>query len=269
MIDLPTDEEPVKVVHGDSLDVLRALPDGCVDAVVTDPPYSSGGFTRGDRQLTVAEKYQQSGTERQYATFGGDNRDARSWGYWCTPWLSEARRVTKPGGYCLLFTDWRQLPMATDVMQAGEWQWRGIVSWDKGLGARAPHKGYFRHQCEYVVWGTNGPLAAPPTDDPRDGPWPGSFTVPVRQDDKYHLTGKPTQLMRELVKVVPPAGIVLDPFAGSGTTGIAAAKEGRRCLLIEKTRDYAEVARRRVAEAMGVGKGSLFAPSLFDPSLFD
>jgi len=253
VIDLPTDENPVTVVEGDCLDVLRALPDGCVDAVITDPPYSSGGFTRGDRQQNVATKYQQTGTQREYAPFSGDNRDARSWAYWCCLWLSEARRVTKPSGYCLLFTDWRQLPTTTDAIQAGEWQWRGLISWDKGAAARAPHKGYYRHQCEYVVWGTNGALDVPPVEDPRGGPWPGSYTVPVLQDDKHHMTGKPTKLMRELVKVVPPGGLILDPFAGSGTTGIAAALEGRRCILIEKEPAYAEIARERVRKVLDKG----------------
>jgi site-specific DNA-methyltransferase (adenine-specific) len=254
---LPTEADPVKVLLGESLDVLRTLPDAAFDAVITDPPYSSGGLMRSDKTGTVAEKYQQNGTERQYASFSGDNRDGRSWGYWCTLWLTECQRVTKPGGYCLVFTDWRQLPMTTDVIQAGGWIWRGIVSWDKGRGARAPHKGYFRHQCEYVVWGTNGPCDVPPNDDPRGGPWDGSFLVTVTQDDKHHLTGKPTRLMRELVKVAPPGGLILDPFAGSGTTGVAAALEGRRCLLIEKEPVNVDITGRRVAKVMG--KSGLFA----------
>jgi site-specific DNA-methyltransferase (adenine-specific) len=258
MVEMPTEAEPVVLLEGDALEVLRTLPDACADAVITDPPYSSGGFTRSDKAATVAEKYQQSGTERQYSGFSGDNRDTRSWAFWCCLWLSECQRVVKPGGYCLLFTDWRQLPTTTDVFQGGGFIWRGIVSWDKGRGSRAPHKGYFRHQCEYVVWGTNGPCDVPPVDDPRGGPWDGSLTIPVRQDDKHHMTGKPTELMRELVKVVPPGGIVLDPFAGSGTTGRAAVFEGRRAILIEKELSYAAICRHRIEETMGRGKHSLF-----------
>jgi len=256
-VEMPTAENPVVVHNGDCLDLLRRLPDGCVDAVITDPPYSSGGFTRSDKAAPVAEKYQQNGTERQYAGFSGDNRDSRSWSYWCCLWLSECQRIAKPGGYCLLFTDWRQLPATTDAIQGGGWIWRGLVPWDKGLAARAPHKGYFRHQCEYVVWGTNGACDVPPNDDPRGGPWAGCFQVPVVQSDKHHLTGKPTELMRQLVKVVPLGGVVLDPFAGSGTTGAAAVIEGRRAILIEKEPVYVDVTRRRIAKASGAG--SLFA----------
>lgn len=74
-----------------------------------------------------------------------------------------------------------------------------------------------------------------------------------RGDGNTHPTVKPVALMRWLVRLVcPPGGLVLDPFAGSGTTGVACVKEGRRCLLIEKDRTYAEIARARVAKAVCV-----------------
>src|SRR5574337_1071851 len=101
----------VQLHQGDCLDILRALPDASVDAVITDPPYSSGGQFRGDRVQDVHTKYVQTGSESiALAGFSGDNRDQRSFGYWCALWLSECLRITKPGGACLLFTDWRQLP---------------------------------------------------------------------------------------------------------------------------------------------------------------
>jgi site-specific DNA-methyltransferase (adenine-specific) len=258
VIELPDEANPVRLVCGESLAILQSIPDGCLDAVITDPPYSSGGFTRSDKGASVAEKYQQSGTERQYAAFSGDNRDQRGWAYWCTLWLSECLRATRVGGYCLMFCDWRQQPTAADVLQAGGWFWRGTIGWDKGLGSRAPHKGYFRHQLEFVVWGTNGSIDVPPIDDPRGGPWPGCFPYPTKQDDKHHLTGKPTPLMRELVRVAPPGGLILDPFAGSGTTLVAAAQEGRMAIGIEQEPAYVEIGRRRIDDALGVG--GLFSP---------
>ncbi len=245
------------MIHGDALAVLTELPTAAFDAVITDPPYSSGGFTRSDRTQAPATKYVQSGQDKEWVTFSGDNRDARSWAYWCYMWLSECSRVLKPGGYVLLFIDWRQLPTMTDALQAGGFVWRGVVPWDKGLGSRAPHKGYFRHQCEYVVWGTNGPCEVPPVDDPRGGPWPGCFQVPVVQADKFHMTGKPTALMRQLVRVAPPGGLILDPFAGSFTTAIAAAHEGRRCVAVEKEGPYVEIGRKRVDQALDRAPGSL------------
>src|SRR5262245_19338692 len=98
------------LVEGEALSVLRELPDACVDAVVTDPPYSSGGAYRGDRTASTGEKYVQNGTLTVRPSFGGDNRDQRAFGYWCALWLAECLRIAKPGAPICVFTDWRQLP---------------------------------------------------------------------------------------------------------------------------------------------------------------
>jgi site-specific DNA-methyltransferase (adenine-specific) len=235
-----------RVYQAEALAALRLLPDASVDVLLTDPPYSSGGFTQAEKNRDPSRKYVQSGTKRTHRSFSGDNRDGRSWAYWSALWLSESLRVVKPGGYALTFSDWRQLPNATDAFQAGGFIWRGIIAWDKTEGARAPHKGYFRHQCEYVVWGTKGPFGEKPTA----GPFPGAFRVQVRRySDKFHVTGKPTDLLRELVKIAPPGGIVLDPFAGSGTTVLACELEGRVGLGFELESHYVEIANGRLASA--------------------
>jgi len=237
--------DDVTLYLGDCLDVLRDLPDGSVDAVVTDPPYSSGGLMRSDRMQSVEDKYVQSGTEIVRASFTGDNRDGRAWCYWVALWASEARRVVREGGYFLTFVDWRMLPTATDAIQAAGFVWRGIVAWDKGRGSRAPHKGYFRHQCEYVVWGTHGRLA--PAE--HAGPYDGCLSIPVDLKDKHHITGKPTPLLERLVEIVPPGATVLDPFMGSGTTGVACVQTGRRFIGIEIEKQYYDIAERRIREA--------------------
>lgn len=224
---------------------MPTLDAGTIDVVLTDPPYSSGARDAGGRQADPVNKYAQNGDAKGRPTFTGDNRDQRSWAYWCTLWMAECLRVAKPGAYLLVFTDWRQLPSCTDAVQAAGWLWRGVVAWDKSECARAPHKGYFRHQCEYVVWATNGSAS---TD--ASGPWAGCYRIPVRKADKHHLTGKPTELMRQLVRCCPPAGVVLDGFMGSGTTGVACAESGRGFIGIEKERRYFEIAQRRIAEAV-------------------
>jgi site-specific DNA-methyltransferase (adenine-specific) len=236
---------PVTLYRGDMIEVLPYLETASVDGLITDPPYSSGGFTRSDRSEDPSKKYVQNGTHIVRGTFSGDNRDGRSWRYWIALWLSETTRVVRPGGYCLLFTDWRQLPLCTDAIQAGGFVWRGIVAWDKGRGARAPHKGYFRHQCEYVVWGSNGPLAIAT----HDGPYDGCVSIPVVQSDKHHMTGKPTELMSQLVRTIPPGGTVLDPFMGSGTTGVSCVRMRRKFIGIEKDSAYFDVAVKRIEAA--------------------
>src|SRR5690606_29634526 len=120
-------------------------------------PYASGGMYRADRCAAPAEKYVQSGVARDWRTFAGDAKDQRAFTSWCAEWM---RRVPiREGGYVLSFIDWRQLPALTDAMQWAGLIWRGVAPWDKGLGARAPHKGYLRHQCEYIAWGTAGRCA--------------------------------------------------------------------------------------------------------------
>jgi site-specific DNA-methyltransferase (adenine-specific) len=131
-------------------------------------------------------------------------------------------------------------------VQIGGVVWRGVIAWDKGRGARAPRKGYFRHQCEYILWGSKDAVPLPQ----HDGPFDGCIHATVLQSDKFHLTGKPTQLMRELARPVTPGGIILDPFMGSGTTGVAAIMSGRRFIGIEQESAYVQIARERL-ESMG------------------
>jgi site-specific DNA-methyltransferase (adenine-specific) len=260
----PDHEQPgVTLYRGDALDVLRRLPDGSVDAIITDPPYSSGGAFRGDRTRSAKEKCEGGGYVNgkppvDRPDFAGDNRDQRSYGYWCALWLGECLRVTNPGGVCCLFTDWRQLPTTTDALQAGGWVWRGIAVWDKTEAAR-PQRGWFRNQCEYVIWGSRGPM-------PEGGEClPGVWRMAVAPNVKLHLAGKPVRLMRELVAICSEGGTVLDPFMGSATTGLACVLTGRRFVGVEIDPACFEVARKRLAEA----EGPLFAPQGPEPSLFD
>lgn len=232
----------IQLHQGDSLKILQDLPSGLVDAVITDPPYSSGGAFRTDRVQGTGKKYMQTGTINERPDFAGDNRDQRAYLMWCALWLGECLRVAKPGAVICMFTDWRQLPVTTDALQAGGWVWRGIVPWNKTEGVR-PQQGRFRAQCEYIVWGSAGEM-------PQQGaPLPGFFTYVVRQADKFHQTGKPTPLMLDILKIVRPGGVVLDPFMGSGTTGVAAVQSGRSFIGMELAPNHFQNARERISGA--------------------
>jgi site-specific DNA-methyltransferase (adenine-specific) len=224
---------------------LGELPSVSVDSVIADPPYSSGGITAAERMnRTARDKYVSTNATHTLADFDGDQRDQRSYAYWCTLWLAEALRLTRPRGVCLVFTDWRQLPTTTDALQAAGWVQRGLVVWHKP-GAR-PHKGRFTNAAEYLVWGSNGHLGAQP-----DAPClPGLYSVTSpRGDERVHITQKPLLLLRQLIGITSPEATVLDPFMGSGTTGVAALLEGRRFIGIEKSEAMAASARGRIAQA--------------------
>ncbi len=250
------------VVQADSLIALRDLPAQCVHGVVADPPYSSGGQFRGDRAQSTTSKYVSSTQEEHAPDFTGDTRDQRSFTAWTAIWMAEALRVSRSGAPACVFTDWRQLPATTDGYQAGGWLWRGILVWDKTEGVR-PQKGRFRPQCEYVVWGSNGPM---PVE--RGVPvLPGLVRcIPTAHGDKHHIAGKPVDALTEIVRIVEPDGIVLDPFCGSASTGVAALREGRRYIGLELLPFFVDLSRRRLtAEEAGLslreadaGQGALF-----------
>jgi site-specific DNA-methyltransferase (adenine-specific) len=236
------EDDRATLFNADALAVLASLPTASVDALITDPPYSSGGMVRGDRAgADTKSKYSGSyGKQPDHADFTGDNRDQRGYAYWCALWLSESLRVVKPGGLALVFTDWRQLPATTDAVQSGGWVWRGIVPWYKP--SSRPMPGGFSSSCEYVVWASAGPMER----DYQNGVYlPGFFQAgPPR--DREHLTQKPLDVMRSLCKVAGDGATVLDPFAGSGTTGAAAVLNGQNFIGSEMSAHYAEVAANRL-----------------------
>lgn len=234
---------PATLYRCDEIEVLSTLRD--IDALITDPPYSSGGMVRGDRMQTTRAKYQSTDVDTEHAEFTGDNRDQRGFFAWASLWLMHALEATKPGAVCCLFSDWRQLPTMTDAIQSGGWVWRGIVPWDKVNARPMPNR--FRAQCEYVVWGTNGPRDF---DMSAAVYHPGILTEkPPSNDDRQHSTQKPVGIMQALSLVAPRGGIVLDPFMGSGTTGVACMGTGRRFIGVEKSPEHFEIACERIAQA--------------------
>jgi site-specific DNA-methyltransferase (adenine-specific) len=231
----------ITIYHADCLNVLPEL--SGVGAVVTDPPYSSGGAFRGDRTNSVIQKYitSDAAPTAEYAReFAGDTRDQRAFAAWCAMWLNAARYASEPGAIVTSFTDWRQLPTMTDAVQAGGWIWRGIATWHKP-GIRM-QRGRFSSSAEYVVWGTNGPWVD------HDGAPQNVFTcAPVR--DKEHIAQKPDAVVAWVLQSVPPAALILDPFMGSGATLRAAKRSGRQAVGIDCDERYCEMAARSLSQS--------------------
>ncbi len=234
---------------GDCLEMMEHIPDGGVDMVLTDPPYSSGGLYAGERQANTRTKYcdrKYNGAYR-FRDFSGDNMDQRSFTEFMRMVLSKARQKCRPGAIAAVFVDWRNLPALTDALQAAGWIWRGIVVWDKGTSRNQP--GRFRNDCEYIAWGSNGRL---PVDwTPGFKALPGCYHIPgVNTKQKHHQTEKPVELLEKLLAICPAGGMILDPFMGSGSTGAACANTGRSFTGIELDPGYFETAQRRVEEGI-------------------
>lgn len=216
--------------------------------VLTDPPYSSGGLFAGDRKASTRTKYTDSdynGSAR-FQNFSGDNMDQRSFTEFMRTVLAKCRQKTKQEGVCAVFVDWRNLPALTDALQMAGWIWRGICVWNKGNARNIP--GRFRQDCEFIVWGTNGPKSVDWT--PGFSAYPGSYTEKsVSTKKKHHQTEKPVELLEKLIAICSDNGTVLDPFMGSGSTGVAAVNTGRSFIGMELDQGYFETAHKRISEA--------------------
>ena len=231
--------------RADALDLLPALPEGCADALVTDPPYSSAVRGVPDERRRNADYQRETATRPRYPEMAGNHRDPDAYAAWWTRWAQAARRALRPGAPAVIFTDWRQYPLVAHAFQAAGFRWRGTAVWDKGLRA-LPRRGRFRQQAEFILWGSNGDFAA----EPAAPCLPGVFAQPVDQaGGKRHITGKPVALMAALLALAPSGALVLDPFAGSGSTGVAALRTGRRFLGVEIVPEYADLAAERLSAA--------------------
>lgn len=223
--------------HGDALAVLRDLPTASVDALITDPPYSSGGRRENARSLRKS----MIRSMEDDLWIAGDSMSTTGFVWSMRVMALEARRVLKPGGSLLSFIDWRMYPNLAGALESADLRQQPTLVWDKthfGMGA------VFRNQHEWICHFTVGTAADPARRDVANV----LRCPPVR--DGVHPTEKPLPLMRDLVSVVcPKGGTVLDPFMGSGATGVAAVLEGREFVGVELTEHYYRVACDRLATA--------------------
>jgi site-specific DNA-methyltransferase (adenine-specific) len=226
---------------GDCLSQAGEIPR--IEALITDPPYSSGGMVRGDRMQATSLKYIQTDSKATYREeFSGDNRDQRAFLAWATMVFGALHQNTVPGAPIMAFTDWRQLPTMTDAIQCGGWVWRNLVTWWKP-GVRM-QKGRFSSSAEYVVYGSHGPI----TEGAKSPQNVLSF-APVGGDDKQHIAEKPVGLLETLIGATPAGACVTDPFMGSGTTGVACVSAGRPFVGIEMDGRMFDIACKRIEQA--------------------
>lgn len=231
----------IQIYHANCRDYLRVYDGPRFDAVITDPPYSSGGATLSERIASTAEKYTSTKRACPFPDFVGDQLDARSWLHMMADVLEMARVHCHDGAVLVVFCDWRQMPLLSDAIQWAGWTWRGTIVWDK-LSSR-PQRGRFRQQAEFAVWASNGKL---PVDRPVPV-LPGVFQAGnVQGGKRLHQTQKPLELMRYICKICVPGGRIRDPFAGSGSTLEAAALEGYDAIGVELSPEIAKTASERL-----------------------
>lgn len=234
-------DDSVTLLHGDGLVAARDLEDASIDAVVTDPPYCSGGVSEASRTASPGQGRRRESVTR-FGWFTGDNMTTAGLAWALHALGFEASRFLRPTGSLLIFMDWRMVPTLVPAIEAGGLRYQNLIVWDKGslglgTGFRATH--------EMVAHFTNG---EPAYYDRSRGNVLRHSRVGA---DRVHQTEKPVALLGDLVAVVaPPGGLVFDPFAGSGTTGVAAARLGRRALLVEREAANCEAAMTRLSQRL-------------------
>lgn len=231
-------DEFVTLYHGDCVEVMAGLGDGTVDAVLTDPPYSSGGRRENARSLrkSMTRRVEDDDWIR------GDGMSTNGFAYLMRLCGIEWRRLLKPGGHMLAFIDWRMAAHLAAALETADLRQHPILVWDKtrfGMGA------VFRNQHEFIVHMSAGN----PNDPQRRDVGNVLAFAPVK--DGEHPTEKPEPLLRTLLSVTcPPQGIVLDPFAGSGSTLTAAVSLGHRAIGIDADERYCEIAAKRLSQSV-------------------
>lgn len=246
------------LIHGDLLQVLDLLPQGCADLLILDPPYNM------DKDFSGVKFSRMS--DQAYSDY-------------LESWFPLALRCLKSTASIYLCGDWRNSACLYLLLKKYAIVQNRIV-WqrEKGRGAKANWK----NACEDIWFATCGTdfyfdvesvkqkrrVLAPYRQDGRPKDWeesedgrfrltfPGNFwddiSVPYwsMPENTAHPTQKPEKLIAKLVLAsCPPGGLVLDPFLGSGTSAVVAKKLGRHFIGVEQNLEYCLLAQKRLAMA--------------------
>jgi len=186
------------------------------------------------------------------AWFASDNMSTAGYLWLLRSVAVQAHRVLVSGGHMLCFCDWRQSINLAPAIESSGLRFRQEVIWDKksaglGMGFRAQHEkilAFCKGTARYP--GNTGSVLSTPR---------------VPRSRSTHPTEKPQPLLQALVRVVTTEGdLVIDPFCGTGSTGVAATSLGRRFMGCEREPAYAREARARLG-AVGTlqeGQAGLF-----------
>jgi len=238
------DNEQATIIHGDCLDVMRQMATGSIDLIVTSPPYNLGVSTGGGlRGAGSSGRWRGAALANGYASYD-DARDPAEYVEWQKEVLRECWRLLADDGAIY----YNHQPR----IQAGQLQTpldlnpdlpvRQIVIWDRNSGFNFNDSFYLpRHE-----WLT---IFAKPAFRLTQGAnkLTDVWSIPPARDND-HPAPFPVELAQRAIESTS-ARVVLDPFAGSGTTGVAALKLGRKFIGIELDGSYCESARARIAGA--------------------
>lgn len=220
----------------DCLEGLKEIPDNSVDLVVTDPPYF----------LSMGHAGSTTNARKTGSDMLNSNRAYNDLAI-CTPFykqlFQEYRRVLKEDGSFYFFTDWRGYAYYFPLLNA-ELPVRNLIVWDKKSGPGS----FYSFAHELVVFGTykSKTKAGVGTNVLRMAAF--NSGAKSTNGEKVHPTQKPVELIQKFIEdATDPGAIVLDTFAGSGTTPVACIRTGRNYIAFEIDEKYHAIAEGRAA----------------------
>lgn len=235
----PKTDKSVYLFQGDSISYLKSLSDDSVDLVVTDPPYRT--TSRGNSGTSggmLATKLNMSGR-----VFNHNDVDIKEW-------IPECFRILKEGSHFYCMTNHTNLIDMLNCATKSGFHFIKSLVWDKGNKIMGQ---YYMSQFEYILFfrkgkgvkinncGTSDILSVP------------NKKMKNKSGNNVHDTEKPVELMQILIENSSKEGqLVIDPFMGIGSTGIACVNSNRKFIGCELDPTYFEIAQQRINEARGV-----------------
>ncbi|WP_446741921.1 DNA methyltransferase [Silvibacterium acidisoli] len=203
------------ILHGNCIDEMHEMPANSVDFILTDPPYLVNYRDRSGRTIQNDVKAD-----------------------WLKPAMQEAYRVLKPNRVAIMFYGWTKVDEFFAAWKEAGFQPVGHIVFRKTYSSKSRFLSY-RHEQAFLLAKGRPPLPKQPVADVIDMPYSGN---------KLHPTQKPIQPLAQLIRSFTlPGELVLDPFAGSGSSCAAALLTGRRYLGVEMDDEYYQQASERMA----------------------
>jgi site-specific DNA-methyltransferase (adenine-specific)/modification methylase len=232
------DKSKFHLEEGSCFDLLKRLPDNSIDFICTDPPYNLGSYSTGNIKLDWR------------ADFNNDIADWDQGQFDPAMLLSEFIRVVKPTGNIFAFTSYNLLGRWHEIFDPVFDTFQFMV-WHKTNPPPKFRRAGFLNSCELIVcmWNKGHTWNF---DNQRD--MHNFIETPIcggkeRLKNPKHPTQKPVKVLQRLIELATnPGDVVLDPFCGVGSTGIAALGLGRKFIGYEVEHQFFEAARTRVAD---------------------
>lgn len=229
-------KESVNLFNGDCLAVMKSLVrDGIlVDAIITDPPYN---ISKDNNFSTMKN------AKRQGVDFGCWDK-----GFDLFSWLDTADKLLKKGGNIVIFNSFLNVGNIAQYLEKKGYAVKDLIRWIKPNPMPRNMNSRFVADYEVAIWCVKGKSKWTFNNNTKSYLRPEiKCPTPSGKERLGHPTQKPVFLMEELVKIFTNKGdSILDPFMGSGSTGIACIKNNRNFIGIELDKNYYEMAYKRI-----------------------